>query len=285
LSDNLLTDAEIKNLAHLKNILLLSDAQLSDLHEFFYNEFTKGAMEDGVISVEEREFLEKLKKALYIPDDIAKKLFDLNASVMMDGIITQKIGDKMLSPSEEEEVMAVAHSLGIDMQRDLTSRTKLEKYRLYWKIQNENNMPEVDLVNLEKIQLEKGHFKSYANLYEYKQAPDNKYSNLSLKEKITSGMYWKGENLLQETIQGTDMSLLDSGKVFVSNARLIFEGTKQVIYIPLDQITDFVTFENGIRFNRMYTNVDKPLFIEVFKNADIFAIIFGKVLGNKLGYR
>jgi hypothetical protein len=281
LADNLLTDSEIKNLTHLKYVLLLSDAQLVDVHENFYNEHARGVISDGVVSEEERDFLTKLKKALYISDDIAQKLYDLNATAMMDQIITQKVGDKMLSPNEEEEVMAVAHSLGIDLQKDLLNRVKLEKYRLYWKIQNENSMPTVE-ATLPMLQLETAHFKSYSNLYEYKQTPMQAGQTGTLKEKVTSGLYWKSENLPIESLQGQDMTLLDSGKVYVTNARLIFEGTKQTLLVPLDQITDFVTFKNGIRFNRMFTNVDKPLFIEVFNNTDIFSIIFGKVLANKL---
>jgi hypothetical protein len=284
LADNLLTDSEIKNLTHLKYVLLLSDAQLSGIHENFYNEYVKGAMADGVVNEDEKNFLERMKKALYVPDAIAKQLYELNANVMLDQLINQKVTDKLLSPNEEEEVIAVAHSLGVDLQKNQNSRIKLEKYRLYWKIQNENSMPTVEMTGIPLIHLEKCHFKSYANLYEYKQAPAIEGTATTLQEKITSGMYWKDENLPLETLQGQNLNLTlrGSGKVYVTNARLIFEGDTETIIIPLDQITDFITFKNGIRFTRMFSSADRPLFIEVFSNTDVFSIIFGKVLVHRL---
>jgi len=282
LADNLLTDSEIKNLTHLKYVLLLTDKQLSGIHESFYNEYARKAVEDGILQQDEKDFLERLKKALYVPDEIADQLYTLNASSLLDQLINEKVNDKMLSPKEEEEVIAVAHSLGVDLQKDLLSKIKLEKYRLYWKIQNENKLPEVENTQLELGYLEKAHFKSYSNLYEYKIPPAPEVDVMSLKEKVNSGLYWKKDNLPAESLQSQHMTLLDSGKLIVTNQRLIFEGTKQIIYVPLDQITDFVTYKNGIRYNRAFTNVALPLFIEIFNNTDVFAIIFGKVLLNKL---
>ena len=278
LADNLLTDSEIANLQHLKQIMHLTDTQLADIHKNFYSQHVKGALADGVLEEHERDFLDKLKKELHVSDDLATSLYSMNASAMLEKIISEKLSDNMLSPNEEEEVKAVAKSLHIDLEKDRTNRTKLEKYRLYWKIQNDK-LPEVEC-SVPLLNLEKCHFRSYGNFYEYKQLPMPDGILLSLKEKISSGIYWKTENIPVEIIHG-QLNLLDSGKFFVTNSRFIFEGSKSTVIIPLDQIMDFITFKNGIRYTRMYSDANKPSFIEVFNNSDIFAIIFGKVLMNR----
>jgi hypothetical protein len=279
LNDNMLTDTEIANLQHLKQILHLSDTQLSDIHKNFYNFYVRDALADGVLEDHEKDFLEKLKKELHVSDELAASLYSMNASAMLEKIIGEKISDNMLSPNEEEEIKAVAKSLHLDLEKDRMNRTRLEKYRLYWKIQNDK-LPEVEC-SVPLLNLEKCHFRSYGNFYEYKQSPMSDGMLMSIKEKIASGIYWKTENLPLEIIQG-QMNLIDSGKIFVTNSRLIFEGGKGTVIVPLDQITDFYTFKNGMRYTRMFSDADKPSFMEVFNNSDIFAIIFGKVLANRL---
>ncbi len=68
---------------------------------------------------------------------------------------------------------------------------------------------------------------------------------------------------------------IDSGKVYLTNKRLIFMGSKVNKTIRLNKILDINPFKNGIDIQK---ETGKSPFLEFSNNVDIFSMILVRLM-------
>lgn len=139
LTDSKLDDFEIKSLKHIREILLLNEkdteSQIKFETEKLYDKHAKDAVGDGKLDDDEKENLERLKKDLLISESVANKIL----KKFIDGAVS----DERLSPNEEQEIAEISKSLGIELTEEDKSKEVLDRYKIYWQIEN-SELPVID---------------------------------------------------------------------------------------------------------------------------------------------
>ncbi len=97
--------------------------------------------------------------------------------------------------------------------------------------------------------------------------------NTTRKSARFPGLPEEPEHL--ETSGAPEVVPVDAGKVYLTDRRLLFNGEKEEIGIPLGQIADFVVVEGGVHIHRKR---GKNPFLKLELGADIFTLMLARLL-------
>ena len=276
--DKILDDFEIRQLSHLKHIFDLDDNIIRQIHKDIsleiFNESVDEAIADGKLDDKERDFLNKLQTRLKLPDNIVKTIYSKKSSEYIQNYLKSAVSDERLSPDEEMEMNIIAQNLGITIKFDEKTKDLIDKFRLYWLIEN-GEIPIVETeINLQKN--EKCYFSTSAKWYEYRKVTQRiRYGGPTFRVRIVKGLYWRAGDLGVQTVSNDILTLLDSGTLYLTNNRVIFIGNRNTKTIKHSKVLDFTPHKNGIEILK---DTGKSPFIEFERGIDIFAMIFGRVI-------
>ena len=274
LQDKMISEDEAENLAHLKLILGINDRLIDEVHEEvvhqIYQESVAEAVGDGRLEPEERKFLEKLQYDLSLSPEIAAQLYDHKAKEYLDRYYQFTIQDERLSPKEDEELHAIARSLGVDLKMDEHTQSILNKYRLYWVIEN-GELPE-ESIDLELENDEKCYLCTSVTWYE------QRHKNLS--QRIGSIRFYRSayqqiDDLDVAPLTDAEWEEIDTGTAYITNKNLILGGENVNFIIPLEQILDVKTYRNGLE---IISSVGTSPFLKFETGVDIFLVLLGRAI-------
>lgn len=278
LVDKILDDDEFRASDHVKTLFGLNDHQVDRIHQqvaqAVYRESVEDALVDGRLSDEERVFLERLQSDLRLSEDLADQVYDAAAKARVQEAHDEALDDLLLSPEEDEELRAIAHSLGVETVYDSATRTVLDRARLHWAIEN-GDIPQIPV----DIKLQRGeecYFTGVTGWREHRVRTKRiRYSGPTARIRITKGVYWRMGDLAVQRVTEEEMRLIDAGTFFLTNKRLIFMGARGNKTIRLTQVLDFTAFANGITVQKA---TGKSPFLEFSEDVDLCALIFDRVL-------
>lgn len=278
LEDKFISDTELEDLKHLKYILGINDKDVDEIHKelagIIYKQEVDKVIKDGELDENERIFIEKLQNDLKLPDDVAKKIYQTSGQELIKNFMNQAIADAKLTPEEEKELVAIAKNLNAELKMDDVTKSSLEKYRLYWQIENDE-MPEL-VVDINIPRNEKCYFFVQNVIwFEQKEESKNKAgTDTGLKLKIAKGLYWrKGNDEIHKT-PAQNWNKIDQGGLYLTNKRLVFKSSKEGDKIVLlNRILDFTVFHDGLELEK---EGSKNVFLQFEGTADIFAMLLGK---------
>jgi tellurite resistance protein len=278
LNDNHLSATEIKELNHLKRLFNLNDTDTKKIYDDTTTDVYKKAVStvvaDGILDKEEKIFLENIEKNLHLPKNIADNIYKESASSILHRFINNAISDQRLSPEEENELSEIANNLNIELSYDTTTKKLLDKYRLFWQIEN-GILPVVHAdISLQKN--ENCHLIVDINWLEQRTVTKRiNYGGARVRIKITKGFYVTSGSIQTQRITEDVWKNIDSGKIFLTNKRVIFMGLKANKTIALKKILDFSVYSNGIQLEK---DSGKSPFFEFNTNTDILGMILGKLI-------
>lgn len=278
LEDKFLSEEEIEDLKNLKKILGLSDKDVNQIHAemsgSIYKDAVDKVIEDGELDEQERVFIEKLQKDLNLSDEIASNIYQQRGEELIKNMMSNAISDSKLNPKEEKELYEIAKNLNAEIKMDSATKSSLEKYKLYWKIENDE-MPELADHKLAIPRSEKVYFKTNSIWFEnIDESLTIDASPNTLSIKIAKGLYWRKANE-EENIKNLDKNwkAQDEGNLYLTNKRILFKGKNGDKIILLSRIIDFSVFANGIEIQR---EGGKIPFLKLENTSDIFAMLLGK---------
>jgi hypothetical protein len=254
LQDKKLSKEEIHDLHYLKNIFRLDDKTIETIHnEQFVNIYRKSYKEvikDGIVSDEEKLFLSSLQNDLKLPNWIVERISTEESAIYLQGKIDEAIEDHKLSPEEETEIQKIAANLGTTIKMSEASKRLLDKYRLFWLIEN-GEVPTISVpINLQKG--EKCYFHTDAELHEYRKVTSRiRYSGPTARIRIIRGLYWRMGDLKFQAVSNDIFTKIDSGSLFLTNKKLLFMGSLKNVSIPLIKIVNFNPYKNGIEIHKI----------------------------------
>lgn len=249
LADREFSQEEIDDLWHLKGLFGITDSE----HEALYNEAAQDTykksltdvLKDRKVTVNEKASLERLSAYLKIPESVRDKIHETTAGPIIQRMADEFTADNQLSPQEEEELSALARSLGITVSSTGASATALNTMRTLWRINNAP-LPVLDThLNLKRA--ETAHFVCRVRWHENRKVTTRvNYSGPSLRIKICKGVYWNaGSRDLQRVSQDV-LREIDSGELYVTNQRIIFDGAIKNQSIKLDKILDVTRYSDAV---------------------------------------
>lgn len=249
LRDKTLDGLEIDNLTHLKQLLGLNDTAVVRMHNLvagdIYQESVDDAIKDGRLTEDEKNFLETLKQNLSLPDEIVEKIRRERGTKHVQAYMATIIQDERLSPDEEQELNAIAKSLGAVISFDDKTQQILAEYRLLWLIENDQP-PTVEVdINLQKNE------KCYAirdiDWLETRRVRERvKFSGLSMRIPLGKGLSYRIGDYDVTPIYRDVLTTIDSGRLYLTNKRIVFIGENKSSSINLSKVLNFTPYLDGI---------------------------------------
>lgn len=281
LRDKKLSGDEYESLRQIKQLLDLSDKDtekiFQELTSLTYKKTLSEFLKDGKFSKDEKEELDKIKKSLSLDKKIADSIYNEKINETYRKYFDDAVVDERLSPDEERELDRIAENLGINIKTDENTKKLLNKYKLFWNIEN-GNIPLVDIhINLQKN--ETCHFmKEGVGLHETRKVTKRiNYGGPTMRIKIAKGLYYRAGSMGVQSVSEEVMAHIDSGSLFLTNKRIIFMGAKKNVTIRFNKVLDFECFKNGISIIK---DAGKSPFFEFNDDIDLFVVTLSSLLKN-----
>lgn len=277
--DKRIDENESENLTSLKSVFDLNDSDINNVHEevakIIYGESVDDAIADGQLTIQEIEFLKKLRSELRITNDLAETIYKSKTEKYLENYMSSIVSnDDKLSSLELDQLNKIAKSLGLNINLSKQSKLWYEKYKLFWLIDN-GIMNEID-VAIKLKNNEKCYFmRKNIELYEHKKSKGSKEDIPVAKIRVSKGVLWELHNLTHHDTSDEILTLIDIGNVYLTNQRITFEGNFKNTTLELDEIENFTPFSNGVHINR--TN-GKNLFLMMKEDADVFSMMLDKLM-------
>ena len=253
LADRRLDDGELQALRHLQQLLALGDPTADRLRaetvEAIYHESVTEAVEDGRVSEEETAALLRLRDDLTLDTPRAEQIYADIANKRMQLAYDRALADERLSPQEDAELKEISRSLNVDVQTDARTRRTLDRYRLFWLIEN-GDVPPVD----PGIKLYRGE-KCYATReVEWRElrrvTTGISYAGPTTRIRMAKGVYWRMGHLRGMRHSSEMLMPVDAGTLYVTTKRLIFMGRLGNKTIRLNRILTFEPYSDGIEIQK-----------------------------------
>jgi hypothetical protein len=277
--DAKITDEELSDLSHLKQLLSLNDADVlhiqnkaaGDIYESKYGE----VVANGRLTLEEETNLETIAKNLYLPETIAKQISAEVRSKKFDEFLKSATADKRLSESESKELELIGKSLCVKFQPDEQTKAVLDKFKLLWVIEN-GNLPELGVsINLQKSEV--CYFECYAYWYEHRTVSTRiNYGGTTARIKIMKGVYYSTGSVKVQSVKSEELRQIDSGQLYLTNKRIIFVGDKKSTNIKLDKILEVNPYRDSVEIIK---DAGKPPTLTMGNSeAEIFYMMLGRLI-------
>lgn len=278
LLDLKLTKDEIQNIQHLQRLFYLSNETVKNVQQevcrSIYEKAVQDVISDGVVTEEEKENLKKLQKYFSISQEDAEQTYEKQAEDYIQKMLSSMVKDQRLSPDEEKYLHEIAQNMGVKLDYDDITRAALELFKLYWQIEN-GAIPEINVgINLHKN--ESCYFVYDVNWLENRKVTRRiRYSGPTVRIKIMKGVYWRAGDLGIQKVSEDVLQKIDTGRIYLTNKRIIFVGANKSITIPLTKVLDFVAYKNGVEIQK---STGKNPFLEFNNSVQLFCMIFERVL-------
>lgn len=231
-SDELLTDREVEDLVHLKQLFEMPDTVAREIHDAIAGPHFQAAVERrlaaGPPTPETIDFLERLQDRLLLSDRyVAGILHEIAESIVREAE-QRALDSKGLSADEARELIALAQSLGIEWPASESDGHILDRMRRYWAIAN-TTLPAVGT----DLPLRDGE-------YLHLRVPQSEWHAVTRVSNVVDHRAERGsfaQDSLQifnsdphETVFSQQLTTsealtpVDAGELFITNRRLRFRG-------------------------------------------------------------
>jgi hypothetical protein len=279
LADKSLSDEELEDLKHLKLILGLDDITIGNLHSkigaIVYKKSFEEAVADGRLTKSEEDFLNKLETDLKLPKQLAEKISSETRTAYIQNYVEGVIKDQRLSPDEEKEMQTIASSLNVNVQLNEQTKQQLQKLKLYWALENlplQTIEPDIIIQKSEVCYLQVRN----VNWYELRSVRQRvSYSGYSTSFRVAKGFYLRSGSYKPKSYSTDQMTLIDSGTIYLTNKRIIFTGNKKNSNIRIDKILNLTPYTDGVEIDK---ETGKSPTLQISTNADIFCMTLERVL-------
>ena len=269
LKDQVLSAEDWKALQQLKILFGFSNAHVEKIHNEtimrHYSKTVEQVLSDKKLAPKEKNLLRMIQQNLKLMPEVAEQIYRDKAAQIVQRTFVTAIADERISPEEEKELDELAHHLGVRIEIDEKTRTILDRYRLYWLIEN-GEIPDID-TPIPLGRGEKCYFTADANWCEFRSITK------SARFGRTRDSFEKGDEVQRQVVQ--ELDILDSGRIYLTNRKIVFSGTKKHRSIPIERIRDFVPMENGIQIHRVS---GKHPFLQFELGVDVFGLILARIL-------
>lgn len=281
LQDHHLSDVDLDDLHHLRELLALEPEEAERVHDAAAGEVLRGAYdalaEQDQVHQEQVDFLVKLQSDLRIPDRLAESILSEKRTLHIQGRASQIAQDGRISPQEWEDLESLARVLHVSLDMAEKDRLLFNRMKMLWLLEN-GEMPEV----ASDLFLKRGetcHFMGPADWLESRTITQRvNYSGLGYRVRIMKGLYWQGGSMGLQRITSEEIVAIDSGTLYVTNKRILFNGVHKNMNLPLGRVIDLVPYSDAVGIEK--DRGRSPIF-RVEQDAEILAVVLGRVLDGK----
>lgn len=281
LTDEIIDEKEIAQINILRQILEFNDSKmkklLDDKARILLSRHIDTALEDKKIEDGEMQKLDLIRKNLLLSEETLNEMYTDSATNILQNYLDQAVSDQRLSPEEDKQLEELSTNLGIGIKTDEKTKEILNRYRLYWRIENAD-IPTCSVsISLQKN--EACYFSTHIKWLEQRRVTKRiNYSGPTMRIRIMKGVYWRAGSIAPQRISEDEWRVIDEGTIYLTNKRIIFMGNNGNKTITLGKILGFEPYSNGVDIQK---DSGKSPFLEFSTNIDIFSMILARVLNEK----
>lgn len=280
LEDHMIDEDEQKTFLHLKKILHLKDVEVKRVLNFetrkIYEREVKKALSGGKLSLYDKNNLGVLKTNLLISDEDASSIMKVNSEKVFNDFIAKAISDERFSDTEYDQMNEIILNLGIEPKLSERMKKDLERFRLYWQIENGKLPILKSPISIQKSEIL--HFMTNINWKEQRRVTQRiNYGGPTARIKITKGVYYRMGSVSAKTVSEDVWQIIDKGNLYLTNKRLIFMGGRGNKTIRLDKILDITPYKNGVDIQK---DSGKSPFLEFSQDVDIFSMVLVRLMND-----
>ncbi len=261
-----------------QNLLNIDDKVFSEVYNHVAESKTQKLLldivEDKEITNQEEKILGDWKNKINLSDDQMAEVFKPIGERIVTEYINEITADERISPEEEAKLTKLVAGLKSKLELDEKSQAMLNRMRLMWEIENGNLDPIPTEILLPKNEL--CFFINDTDLYETRKITKRiSYGGPTMRVKIIKGVYFRAGNLGVKAHSEEELTLIDSGKLYITNKRLLFVGSKQNKPVQLNNIIDYKVYGNGLEVSR---DSGKNPFYKMSANAELAGAYLARCL-------
>jgi len=252
-ADRELSPEDREDLAHLQMILNLPDDGAAHIREEvlsdLYANSLAGALADGRITADERSRLDAIASSFDLPPNRVQDIYKSQVLKLLQWTFNQMLTDHRVTDDEESHLREMAANLGVNMTHGAETQRLYDRCRLLAQIEA-GQLPEMRV----GITLQRGetcHASLDCTHNEIrKQTTSYRYSGPTASVKIIGPIRWRFGQVSVQRISRDVMTQLDTGTLYVTNKRLLFDGAQNSKSIQLKKIIRFTVFSDGIKIEK-----------------------------------
>jgi hypothetical protein len=277
-ADNELTMDEVAYLQELRKALTLSNEEtLKAEHEVIHPRYAQAlgdVLANGEITPDERNRLGSLQIALQLDSTTVEEMRSPRTRELMNAKLESVLSDRRVSPYEQQQLEEMAQNLGVPMTLSEAQRSDRELFALFWQIEN-GPMPWYAV----SIVLQKGercHFASACEWYEFRtKTVRANYSGPTYRIKIAKGLYYRVGSIKVTPIKQEELTRIDSGMVYFTNKRIIFDGQRGNKAIRLTALIGIEPYSDGIGLEKA---TGKSPILVMHEHVELASVVLSALL-------
>jgi hypothetical protein len=247
--DDDVSDAELAELRLLRRLLALTDADVAESSAAVYKSRLASALKDEDLSDGERGRLKTLVSRLQLPAEAVAAAMKEEGGALMQRVMDRALKDRRLAPGEEAELRALGEQLGITPRFAADTAAALDRFRLYWRIE-QGDLPRLT-VGLNLKRGEECHFRTPATHLERRTVTRAiAYAGPTVSIPIVKGVRFRLGAIAPQRISQEILAPLDEGVLYITNRRLLFDGSKQSRTFELSKLINFTPYSDGLNIER-----------------------------------
>jgi len=150
---------------------------------------------------------------------------------------------------EEQRLANMADNLGIKVTHDANTQQLIERFKLSARI-DAGDLP----VITSAILLQRGeicHAEYSCRLHELRTVTKRiNYSGPSGRIRIMKGLSWRYGSVSVQRVTQEEMRQLDSGVLYITNKRLLFNGAAKNANTPFKKVIHFTLYKDGLQIEK-----------------------------------
>ncbi|MFN3385343.1 MAG: hypothetical protein ACK42Y_02010 [Candidatus Thermochlorobacter sp.] len=96
-----------------------------------------------------------------------------------------------------------------------------------------------------------------------------------MRIRIAKGIYYRVGTVAPQRITSKELTYIDSGKLYLTNKRVIFMGAIRNFTIRMERILAFTPYSDGIKIEK---DSGRNPTLKIDKNVDICCLMFSRLL-------
>ena len=279
-ADRELSAEDREDLAHLQMILNLPDDGVAHMREEVLRELyansLAGALADSHISPEERARLEAIGTSFGLPEQRLLDIYKEQVMKLLHATFNQMVTDDRITEVEDARFRQMAENLGATLRIDGDTQRLYDRCRLLARIEA-GQLPTINAaITLQRDETCHASLDCTHNEIR-KQTTSYRYSGPTASVKIIGPIRWRFGQVSVNRVSRDVMTQLDSGTLYVTNKRLLFDGAQNSKSIALKKIIRFTVFSDGIKIEK---DTGRDQYFIGSGDSEVLGAVLERVIGS-----
>lgn len=244
---------ERAGLKQLRYVLDLDDAAATRAEENLlretYRKELKKALDDEHLSDAEKQKLDEMAASFGLSEGVRHEVYKAEVLAVVQEAFNRAVADRRLTAEEESRLTAMSANLGVNVAHDDKGREAIERFKLLARIEA-GELPVIQ----PGVILQRGevcHAQFPCNLHEMRTVTKRiNYHGPGGRIRIMKGLSWRFGSVSVSRVTSEELRQLDSGKLYITNKRLLFNGSAKNVNTPFKKIIHFTIYGDGIQIEK-----------------------------------